>query len=105
VSTTRVAFFFGGPCNGQQRNITFDGDVPQRLTCRGTEYFWAAGARGLLNYYTAAELGRHDPKAEVRGQRDVFMAWHRLMTTLHKRVGGERQRIEGARQRIRRAVR
>jgi hypothetical protein len=105
VSVTRVVSFFGGPCNNQQRNITFNGDPPRTLTCRGTEYFMAASARGFLNYFTASELGRHDPKAEVHGQRDVFKAWHRLMSTLHHRVGGEQKRIEGARQRIRRAVR
>jgi hypothetical protein len=79
--------------------------MPKVLICRRTEYYWGPDWRGRLAYYTDAELAKRKPKDELRGQRDVFRAWHRFMSTLAHRAVGEQKRVENARQRIRRAVR
>jgi hypothetical protein len=97
---------FGGPCDGQARYLTYEREPPDTLTCRGATYhFFPGHSRGALVYATQAYIDQYNVSTAVRGQRDVFRAWHRFMTTLGRNVVGERRRIIGARHRIRRAVR
>jgi hypothetical protein len=69
-----------------------------------TYHLYPTGRSDLV-YVTEQWTKDHPLKATVTGQRDVFRAFHRLMTTLGQRNVGERERVQRARQRIKRALR
>jgi hypothetical protein len=100
-----AAYFFGGPCNTEGHYIDYRADPPRTLVCKGTTYYYIPGSRGGLAYGTATYRDNYNVSLHVRGERDVFQAFRRLMGTLTHRVAGERRRMDGARHRIKRAVR
>jgi hypothetical protein len=98
--------FRDGPCRGESRTNRYD-LPPDTLACGGRDYHLDLhNSEGSILVYVLAG-GPHDDTTpeQVRGRRDVFQAFRRVMHIATHSVGGELRRVQRSRQRIRRAVR
>lgn len=97
--------FWDGPCAKQVKTIEFPFKPPISLQCGGATYERGTPASASVQTYVVVG-GKFNPSAaEIRGQRDVFQAWHRLMSTLENSQKRRVRRLRAASHRIRRAVR
>lgn len=100
-----TAFFRDGPCKYTKREITFDVQPPEFLTCKGTRYIiQPLPDVPFIDYVVwggPLDLGG----GHVAQQRDVWKAWHRLHRALNHTTRRELVKVRRAGHRIRRAVR
>jgi hypothetical protein len=97
--------FIGGPCNGKRGTITTGGNPPEHVTCRGSGYTLAPAWSTERAVYTFTDPPPEATRTFVRGQRDVFQAWHYFMRSLRDGQAKEVAALVRARRRIGRAVR
>jgi hypothetical protein len=99
-----------GPCNNRRRKWDFQeqaGPPPQTSRCGGRDYVVSLAMSDGGQWVYVLEGGRLDrmESAEVRGRRDVFVAFRRLMRALAHGTPKELGRVVRAGKRARRAVR
>lgn len=100
-------FYVGGPCNGHHDEWDGLGAPPLTTVCRGADYEVSVefSDRGRLVYVLKGSHLLDVQPEEVRGRRDVFVAFRRLMHGLAHDVPKDMGRVARASKRIRRAVR
>jgi len=99
-----------GPCNGRRREWSFQehaGPPPQTSTCGGREYVVSLSMSDGGQWVYVLQGGRLDRMEvpEVRGRRDVFVAFRRLMRALSADAPKQLGYVVRAGKRARRAVR
>jgi hypothetical protein len=103
-------FYVGGPCNGHHDEWEGVGPPPLETRCgspRRADYVvnlqWSDGGRWVYVLKGGPNDGATD--AEVRGRRDVFIAFRRLMRALSQDMPKQLGHVYRAGKRARRAVR
>jgi hypothetical protein len=105
--------FLGGPCDKkvEKREMSYVGESgvglgpDPELECGGTTYVRITSPRDEDASYVPRG-GKYDPTAgQIRGLRDMFAAWGRLMRTLSRDTARDLRKQRRALTRIRRAVR
>jgi hypothetical protein len=103
-------FYVGGPCNGHHDEWRNPGPPPLETRCgspRRADYVvnleWSTGGRWVYVVKGGPNDGATD--TEVRGRRDVFRAFSRLMRALAHESPKQLERVNRAGKRARRAVR
>lgn len=99
-----------GPCNGRRRKWEFlehPGPPPQTSTCGGRDYVVSLAMSDGGQWVYVLKGGRLDrmEAPEVRGRRDVFVAFRRLMRALSRGASHDLSRVVASGKRARRAVR
>jgi hypothetical protein len=103
-------FYVGGPCNGHHDEWQGAGPPPLETKCgspRRVDYVvklsWSDGGRWV--YVVKGGRNDGDEDTDVRGRRDVFVAFRRLMRALSGDSPKQLTRVVRAGKRARRAVR
>lgn len=106
------ALFWDGPCAKTTRRLNQDDYIhlgeyhyPDSLQCKGKTYLRGTAPNDSSPIYFVAG-GKYEPTVnQIRGERDMFVAWSRLNKALGPGTERAINRIRAARRRMRRAVR